>query len=833
VTAIERNLEVGRDRDALHLRNALRNHGIQQTEDPVFVFLEARALMANGFAEEAQHRIEFLRTLPDWENQIDEEKLLEVEVQILKAVGQPLDALGIIEQDLPPLDLIDPPYPVDTTQKYLLYGDLLLACGRFEDGVATLFDLLENGARRFRDDAIRALLAAGNQQILRPGDYEKVLRFLPDHPGVSLWNQFAQAAYWSGYEEMAITYLRKGILDFAPKLRLDWEEFLEDQGEGPFMEVIAETVAQIMDATDEARTLDHKILAAQAFQKVGDHERAIALTREIATSQDLSLQLFAAKLYAAEGYFDEASSIYENLETHAPGRFIEEWGSLYVRSGETEKALAIWSKIPEKHGNSVEGFLLWGRLLEEKGFLEESKNAFLTGIEKTGKPIHFAYELLEVSLSLSDVEGALTAYETLRAQTAPGTSKSVWTPGRLLTQLKRTQQAETFSEKLADVIEATATVQQDWRDFAIELATDLALQLNETEILSDWIHSPPPAMIAYWEAAPMRKTNHFLNMGTELSFRGEDRLAVEILDRIDPPFFDLKIEAAEAGARSCEQIGRASDAIQYWEIVHESNRASRMNLREAELAIARLHLEEYRAGDALKWLNPIDEGREPRTLMAEIKFLKGLAYTRLHEKKRALQYLEEVLSLGIKHSADAVYWLAEWELWQRNHEEAEQLYRQVLSMDPGQELANEALERLRHLTQLEEEQIPAYSLAAFFEAGGNWNDAEENYRNLAGTLSAGDLSDWVYYRLGKIMIHTGRPQEGMDQWSLLLNRTSSQTLKRRIRLEMLKIQNSDSAEPFEEIVMEDPDSLIGDLARDEMLSVMDEEEPKPVPQALP
>ncbi|MCA9442563.1 MAG: hypothetical protein KC964_17300, partial [Candidatus Omnitrophica bacterium] len=53
-------------------------------------------------------------------------------------------------------------------------------------------------------------------------------------------------------------------------------------------------------------------------------------------------------------------------------------------------------------------------------------------------------------------------------------------------------------------------------------------------------------------------------------------------------------------------------------------------------------------------------------------------------------------------------------------------------------------------------------------------------------------------------------------------RTTSQTLKRKVRLEMLQIQGTDQADPFEEIVMEDPNSLIGDLARDEMLSTMEE-----------
>ncbi|MCB9769959.1 MAG: hypothetical protein H6752_17305, partial [Candidatus Omnitrophica bacterium] len=781
-----------------------------------------QALNANGYADEAYRRIEALKEMPNWEETVSREELLEVEVQVLKAIGQPLDALGLIEQELPPLDLEDPPYPVDTTQKYLLYADLLVACGRFDTAVETLFDLLENGASRYKDEVIEALLKAGQHQVLGPEDFEKVLKALPDLSGVNLWDEFSRAAFLSGYSDMAGQFLKEGFTDFAPKIRLDWERFLETLDDSEYLKLVDDTITEVLDATGESHSLDQKIVAAMTYQKVGKSERAVELTREIAESDNLTIQLFAAKLYGAEGYLEEAAAIYEKLEKKAPGRFIEDWGTLYANSGDPEKALETWSKIPEKHGNTVEGYLVWGRLLKDKGFLEESKDAFMEGIERTGNPLHFAYELLEVSLSLSDVEGALTAYESLRKQSSPGTGRSVWTPGRLLNKLKITQQAEAFSEKLADVLDATKTVQADWRDFAVELATDLALQLNQNEIFEDWIHSPPAALVAYWEASPIRKINHLMDMGTELSFKGEDKLAVQILDLVDPQFFVMRLDAAEAGARSHEEIGDASDAIRYWKIVHNSKRASRMNLRESEMAIARLYLQQHNAGEALKWLNKIDEDKEARTLAAEVKFLKGLTYTQLHEKRKAISYLEDVMTLGMKHSADAVFWLAEWELYQRNQDEAEKLYRQVLSMDPGQELANDALERLRHLTQLEEDQIPPYSLAAFFESGGDWKDAEENYRKLAAQLPAGDLSDWVYYRLGKIMIQTGRTQEGFDQWALLLDRTTSQTLKRKVRLEMLQIQGTDQADPFEEIVMEDPNSLIGDLARDEMLSNMEE-----------
>lgn len=820
--SIERNIKMGQHREALQILSTLRAQDYQTTDEARFVYLEAQALLANGYPEEAHRRIELLRTLDGWELSVEESELLEVEVQILKAVGQPLDALGIVEEDLPPLDLIDPPYPIDVTQRFLLYGDLLMAVGRYDEGVQTFFDLMENGARRFRDDCIRALLRAGQLGVLQPGDFEKILASLTAQPGIGLWSDFSEAAHASGYDHFAGVFISESFKKFAPMLREEWQTFLDRQEPGEYLDLILETVDLVLEETPEVKSLDQKMIAAMTFQKVGNRDKAITLTRELAEGNDLGLQLFAAKTFAAEGYFDEASAIYEKLDALAPGRHLDAWGALYADAGNLEKAFEIWAKIPEKNGHSIEGYLSWGRLLKERGYLEQSRDALLEGIAKTGRAAPYAYELLEVSLSLTDVEGALTAYQSLREQSA-GSNQSIWTPGRLLNQLKRTQQAEAFAEKLSEVLDATATVQAVWRDFAVELATDLALHLNETDILEKWATSPPPTLTAYWEGVPMRQIHHFLNLGAELSHRGEDELAVKFLDRIDPPYFDLRLDSAQAAARSHEELGQVDRAIQYWEIVHQSNRASRTHQREAELAIARLHLADYRAGQALEWLNRIDESKESRTTLSELKFLKGLAYTRLHEKRKALELLEEVLTLGTRNAADALFWLAEWEMWQRNYEEAENLYRQTLTRDPGQTLANESLLRLQHLKQLEEEQIPAYSLAAFFEAAGAWTEAEENYRKLAGLLPQGDLSDWVYFRLGALFFENDRTEEAIDQWSLLLDRTQSETLRRRVKFEMQKVLASDRPEAFEQILTEDPNSLVGDLARDAMISAQQKE----------
>src|SRR5690606_20798046 len=160
------------------------------------------------------------------------------------------------------------------------------------------------------------------------------------------------------------------------------------------------------------------------------------------------------------------------------------------------------------------------KMLKDKGFLKESKEAYLAGIEATGNPAYFANELLEVSLALSDVAGTLIAYQTHRDLS--NRHLAIWAPPRRLDQLRRTQQVESFSSALESVLEATSSVEASWRDFAIDLQTELVLFLNDRAVIEKWLHHPPASLQAYWNTGPEVLSRHWMEIGLKLSVYGED-----------------------------------------------------------------------------------------------------------------------------------------------------------------------------------------------------------------------------------------------------------------------------------------------------------------------
>jgi tetratricopeptide (TPR) repeat protein len=426
----------------------------------------------------------------------------------------------------------------------------------------------------------------------------------------------------------------------------------------------------------------------------------------------------------------------------------------------------------------------------------------------------FATELLDISLALGDVEQALSAYQSLR-QRSPQ-NRLTWTPFRLRSQLQRTQQVESFSESLSEVLAASGTERAEWRDLAIELQTDLALYLNATGVFESWLTTPPPSLLTYWNASPGRKNDHLMTIAFELSTVGEDRAACEFFKQLDRAAIETRLEVVEAAARSSANIKETSASLEYWEILWNSKRSDLDRKQKAVLEIARLHLESFHAGKALEWLQRIPSRPRTESLQAERTFLEGLAYTQLHEKRRAVPLLQDVVELGRNHSAEALFWLAEWSLWQRDRDRALELYRDLLGRDPGQDLANECLWRLRHLGELDDDRLPAYCVAAFFEAGGEFSEAEENYRKLAASLGPCDLTDWVYYRIGKIKIESGNREDGFAQWRTLLGTCDNPTLVRLVRFEMADLAEDPLERDFENIALEAEDTLLGDLARKRM-----------------
>ncbi|NUN98597.1 MAG: hypothetical protein HUU16_20765, partial [Candidatus Omnitrophica bacterium] len=615
-------------------------------------------------------------------------------------------------------------------------------------------------------------------------------------------------------------------------IRAQLPGFYEESKGTEFLEAASVWIlSRTAELPEESRN-DRLAIEALALEQNGKLDEAIQVIRENLWS-DLSMRIRVASMAAANGDIETASGIYTEMEKVSPGKFLEPWGSMYADLGMTEQALAVWSRIPSGERSPELGYRRWGQLLKSKGYLKEAVEAFKEGVSKTSQPALFAQDLLDVSISLGDVEGALTAYQVLKLQTAR--VSGIWSPERLVDQLRRTQQMDLFRRRMNEVLDASHTVTAPWRDFAVELQTELALQLNDREVLAGWLATPPKAVAAYWAKDPARRMNHIAGIAVDLSLQGENELASRFFAEVDRGFLASRPNALEAAARSAGAIGDLSGSLQFWRTLRDLPQSPLDQRLRATLAMARLYLDAHRPGRAIDLLSKVSQGANLPSYQAELTFLQALSYTQLHEKSKALPLLQEVSDGLGSHSAEARYWLAEWALWQREWGDAKLLYGEVLTSDPGQELANDTLWRLRYLRGLEEEQLPLFSMATFFEGSGDWKEAEANYRNLAAALGGSDseLVDWIYYRVGKILIQSGRKEDGLAQWRILSGQTKNATLLRRIEYETAALAESADAKAYETIVLNNANTLIGDLAREKMQEKLAREKAPEAEKVIP
>jgi tetratricopeptide (TPR) repeat protein len=184
-------------------------------------------------------------------------------------------------------------------------------------------------------------------------------------------------------------------------------------------------------------------MGAFTYEKLGQSEKALELI-QAHLEGDIDLQFFAARVHAAQGDIESASEIYANLEKERPGQFLEPWGTLLADMGESQKALVVWSQLPEKMGQTVDSYTRWGRLLSAKGYLEEAQSAFRQGIERTGKDTPRSDCCRFPALATSKAPHRLS---TLREQTRQ--NQMIWTPefsGNL-----QTQRVESFFAALGEM----------------------------------------------------------------------------------------------------------------------------------------------------------------------------------------------------------------------------------------------------------------------------------------------------------------------------------------------------------------------------------------------
>jgi tetratricopeptide (TPR) repeat protein len=742
---------------------------------------------------------------------IDPDEILEIRLQAYRALGRVSDAIRLIEQELIPLDELDPPYSLEVTRQYALYAELLQGGSQSKKSQQILLELLENGDPQGLDTAVWLILSGIEEGKIAARDWKNLADILGELPVTIPWHRFADALWKSDDKDLVRAFYLKGFEEHSGVLRSIWPAYLESATDTALLQVALEVLESTRTNLDPKVDLDWQAIRLLTLRRVGRTAEALELIKAKFWS-DFDLRRVAAEILAASGDISSASTIYADMEKEYPGRFIEAWGDLLLKKGADSEALALWATLPERMGiTNPRSYMSWAKILKDRGFLKESRDVILAGMNSSSQPNLFPRELLEISLSMNDVESALTAYKGLRDQSPR--EAQLWNPNSLIDRLKMSQQVSPFGTRLQTVLEASETVTAPWMDLAVELGTELFLRLNRTDVLEGWLHHPPATVQKYWTKTDQQKSSHLLWIALDLYSQSENRLAEQFFRQIPDEYLSSQPGALESAAQVAGEVGDASTAIHYWNTLLGTDRITLEQRSKACLAMTRLALDRYQPGQALEWLNRLSTDQRRVSDTVETSFLKALAYTQLHQKSKAMELLEEIHSAEMNRSAEAAFWLGQWALWSREWDQAKDLFKEVLASDPGQELANETLWQLRFQNEIPEEQLPDLAVASFFEVGGQWDESEQTYRKLASALGDSPVVSWLYFRVGHILLKAGKTDQALQQWKVVKEKYDNPLLARRIDYEIASLPGSATGPGYIDIVLTSPNTLLGDLAR--------------------
>jgi tetratricopeptide (TPR) repeat protein len=227
--------------------------------------------------------------------------------------------------------------------------------------------------------------------------------------------------------------------------------------------------------------------------------------------------------------------------------------------------------------------------------------------------------------------------------------------------------------------------------------------------------------------------------------------------------------------------------------------------------------------ELLKASEDLPGGRRarPGTLDVEAEILRGEAYALLGDRSAARDRLTKASGAWAGPTADeARFLLADITLWDGNTEAAVAEYGALASGEPSSHIVNDALERIHVLSQLQPDVVPLYARAADFEWRGRYDDAVEEYRNLAARTVGSYVADWALYRVGRILFRTGKVEDAEKTWQVVAERTEDSLLKGRIAFETIEriektpgVSREEIDGRYRKLIEEMPDTIFADRAR--------------------
>jgi len=248
-------------------------------------------------------------------------------------------------------------------------------------------------------------------------------------------------------------------------------------------------------------------------------------------------------------------------------------------------------------------------------------------------------------------------------------------------------------------------------------------------------------------------------------------------------------------------------------------------LAERLLHYSELCLDACQTGKALTAIRKIESASSTLTppMTGNFKDRLSLARARVYVQSAAFQPALQMLNTIAldPYYSEAQFLSAQIHIAQGETEIARSLLHELCDRDRTWDRANDALSLLIAIEPLVGDSLSLFSDAMIYQLQGRYEDAIPPLRQLAVEHYGNDTEEWARFQIGVLKRESGQLEEARQEWKRLLLDVDNPIIHGMVRLELVRSELASgnavsNTGEFQELLIEFPDSIYSDLARQEM-----------------
>jgi len=565
-----------------------------------------------------------------------------------------------------------------------------------------------------------------------------------------------------------------------------------------------------------------KLLQAQILEREGRFNEAIKIYRDLIRAKPDNQVAYRrlAGLYRRLGRRNEESQLLETLIAIKPREIdLYRWlGDAYQATGRAEKARRLWLRIPGIFRGRFSYYGLAAKYLSKNGFYKDALSVYRRAREESGRATLFSREISRILLQLEDYKEYFR--ETARVL-EKNPSEYIRVREQLLAACRRRQNTEEMEKSLA-----AAVPPGESNGYLLLLHGDLLKARGKLEA----------ALNCY------RRADSLLNRNSSLIEFGEYCLQADEL-RIAGEAFRSAVETAPDNvaraladyylALTYRRLGTTDESIRLLKSIIADQAAAAIK-PAAALELGRIYFTDRNSpAEALPYYEKFVQSSPPRETSQEARFELARVYAALERTADSIKLLSVLsrsrVSPGTRERA--AYQVCRLNFFRKNFSSALNALESFVAEHPASDWANDALKLARTIRNGLDQDPKALGIlasAGLQRYAGRDSAACDLLENGIRSCPDSPLMGEMVLSLADCYLALDRPEAACSELEKLLSdpgggRWAGEALFKLADIYRNRLRQPDRALALlKQIVLDEPDSPLAAIAREEIKSIAGE-----------